>query len=118
MLNHPNLPSDKIPFWDFNAPDIPNAFRDASTGSIMASGLIELSGYVEKNMAKKFLKASETILRVLSGKTYKAEAGTNGGFIQMHSVGHFPQKKEVDVPLTYGDYYFVEAMIRYKALAR
>ena len=116
MLNHPNLPADKIPYWDFNAPGIPNALRDASAGSIMAAALIELSGYVDKKSSIKYMKVAETILKTLSGKTYKAAAGTNGGFIIQHGVGHFPNKTEVDVPLTYGDYYFVEAMIRYKAL--
>jgi unsaturated chondroitin disaccharide hydrolase len=117
ILNHPNLPADKIPYWDFNAPGIPNALRDASAGSIMAAALIELSGYVDKNASKKYIKVAETILKTLSGETYKAAAGTNGGFIIQHGVGHFPNKTEVDVPLTYGDYYFVEAMIRYKNLS-
>ncbi len=116
LLNHPNLPSDKIPYWDFNAPGIPNTLRDASAGSIMASALIEISDYVDKKTAAKYIKVAETILRTLSGETYKAAAGTNGGFILQHGVGHLPNKSEVDVPLTYGDYYFVEAMIRYKKL--
>jgi len=118
MLNHPNLPADKIPYWDFNAPDIPNALRDASAGSIMASALLELSGYVDKKTSAKYINAAETILKTLSGEIYKALAGTNGGFIIQHGVGHLPAKSEVDVPLTYGDYYFVEAMIRYKALSK
>jgi unsaturated chondroitin disaccharide hydrolase len=117
MLNHPNLPSDKVPYWDFNAPGIPNVLRDASAGSIMAAALIELSGYVDKVTGKKYMKVAETILKTLSQETYKAAAGTNGGFIIQHGVGHFPNKTEVDVPLTYGDYYFVEAMIRYKNLS-
>ena len=116
MLNHSNLLADKIPYWDFNAPDIPNALRDASAGSIMASALLELSGYVDQKTADKYMKAAETILKTLSNDTYKAAAGTNGGFIIQHGVGHLPAKSEVDVPLTYGDYYFVEAMIRYKKL--
>ncbi len=116
LLNHPNLPADKIPYWDFNAPGIPNTLRDVSAASIMASALIELSGYVDKKTADKYMKVSETILKTLSGETYKAAAGTNGGFILQHGVGHFPNKTEVDVPLTYADYYFVEAMMRYKKL--
>ena len=84
----------------------------------MASALIELSGYVDKNAAKKYMMVAETILKTLSGETYKAAAGTNGGFIIQHGVGHYPNKTEVDVPLTYGDYYFIEAMIRYKALIK
>ena len=118
LLNHPNLPADKIPYWDFNAPDIPNALRDASAAAIMASALLELSGYVDKEAGKKYFSNAETILTTLSSDKYKAPEGTNGGFILQHSVGHLPQKSEVDVPLTYADYYFVEAMKRYKDMGR
>ena len=116
ILNHPNLPADKIPYWDFNAPNIPNALRDVSAATIMASALLELSGYVNKDLSVKYFKTAETILKNLSTEQYKAAAGTNGGFLLKHSVGHFPAQTEIDVPLTYADYYFVEAMIRYKAM--
>lgn len=116
ILHHPNLPADKIPYWDFNAPEIPNALRDASAAAIIASALIELSGYVNEQQKKEYLSAAETILKNLSAPPYKAGVGTNGGFILQHSVGHMPNKTEVDVPLTYADYYFIEAMKRYKAL--
>jgi hypothetical protein len=114
ILNHPNLPTDKIPYWDFNAPGIPNALRDASAAAVMASALIELSDYVDVKTSKNYWNIAGTILRSLSNTTYKAGAGTNGGFILQHCVGHMPNKTEVDVPLTYADYYFIEAMYRYK----
>lgn len=114
ILHHPNLPADKIPYWDFNAPAISNALRDASAAAIISSALIELSGYVNKQQKKEYLSVAKTILRTLSSPAYKAEAGTNGGFILKHSVGNMPGKTEVDVPLTYADYYFAEAMKRYK----
>lgn len=117
LLSHPNLPADKIPYWDFNAPDIPNALRDASAGAIIAAALLELQEYVGRSDAARYMAAAETILTALSSPAYKAAPGTNGGFILQHSVGHLPQKSEVDVPLTYADYYFVEAMMRYKRLA-
>jgi hypothetical protein len=116
LLNHPNLPADKIPYWDFNATDIPNALRDASAGAIMSSALLELSTYVDKSMKEKYFNTAETILKSLSATPYKAPAGENGGFIIQHCVGHMPQKSEVDVPLTYADYYFVEALKRYNEL--
>jgi unsaturated chondroitin disaccharide hydrolase len=116
ILSHPNLPADKIPYWDFNAPGIPNALRDASAGSIMAAALLELSGYVDAAKAKNYISVAETILLTLSSPAYKAAPGTNGGFILQHGVGNLPAKSEVDVPLTYGDYYFIEAMKRYKEL--
>lgn len=114
ILTNPDLPSDGIPYWDFNAPDIPNALRDASAAAILASALLELSKYVESNLSDNYLRLAESILKTLSGSTYKAAPGTNGGFILKHGVGHLPAKSEVDVPLTYADYYFIEALMRYK----
>jgi unsaturated chondroitin disaccharide hydrolase len=116
LLNNPTLPADKIPYWDFNAPGIPNALRDASAAAIMASALLELGKYVDRVEANHYFKAAETIIKTLSTKNYLAAHGTNGGFILKHSVGHMPNKTEVDVPLTYADYYFIEAMERYKHL--
>jgi unsaturated chondroitin disaccharide hydrolase len=57
---------------------------------------------------------AETILKSLSSSKYRAELGTNGGYLLMHSVGSIPHKSEIDVPLTYADYYFMEALLRYK----
>ena len=114
ILNHPNLPKDKVPYWDFNAPNIPNALRDSSAGAIIASALLELENYVDKEHSKKYQAAAKTIIQTLSSNEYLAEEGTNGGFLLKHGVGHLPQKSEIDVPLSYGDYYFVEAMLRYK----
>jgi len=114
ILNHPNLPKDKIPYWDFDAPNIPNALRDASAGSLIASALIELAGYNNKDVSKKYLVVAEEIVRTLSTKEYKASLGTNGGFLLKHSVGHLPKQSEVDVPLTYADYYYAEALFRLK----
>ena len=112
IQNHPNLPSDKIPYWDYNAPDIPDTYRDASSASVMASALIELAGYSNKVLSKKYLATAEIILRRLTSPEYKAKIGENGGFILMHSVAHFPKNTEVDSPLPYADYYYAEAMLR------
>jgi unsaturated chondroitin disaccharide hydrolase len=114
LIHHPNLPSDKIPYWDFNAPGIPNVLRDASSATIMCSALLELCKYSDAKSSKEYFKVAETIIRNLSSAQYKASPGTNGGFILKHGVGHMPAKTEIDVPLTYADYYFIEAMIRYK----
>jgi hypothetical protein len=116
LINNPNLPEDKIPYWDYNAPGIPDAARDASAGSIMASALIELSGYVSPDTGNKYLRVAETQIRTLASPLYRASLGTNGNFILMHSVGSIPANSEVDVPLTYADYYFIEAMMRYRKL--
>jgi rhamnogalacturonyl hydrolase YesR len=116
ILNHPNYPKDGIPYWDFDAPNIPDALRDASAGALMASAFIELSDYVTGPLKQKYKIAAETILTTLSSSQYLATKGTNGGFLLKHSVGALPLKGEVDVALTYADYYFVEAMLRYLKL--
>ena len=118
ILNNPNLPADKIPYWDFNATDIPNALRDASAAAIMASALIELSQYTKGKEAQQYMQTAETIIKNLSAPEYKAAAGANGGFILQHGVGHKPAGTEIDVPLTYGDYYFIEACKRYKEIVK
>ena len=116
MIDHPNMPEDGIPYWDYLAPDIPVALRDASAGAIMASALIELSTQTGGDLSQKYLSVAEKQLTTLASPEYLAEPGTNGFFILKRSVGHLPGKSEVDVPLTYADYYFVEALLRYKAL--
>lgn len=113
ILGHPNLPADDIPYWDFNAPGIPEALRDASAAAIMASALLELGQYAD-DARTRYVGAAETMLRSLSAPPYRAALGGNGGFLLQHSVGALPMKSEVDVPLTYADYYFVEALLRYR----
>jgi rhamnogalacturonyl hydrolase YesR len=116
LLSHQNLPEDKIPYWDFNAPNIPDTYRDASAGAIICSALIELSQYVDSELSKEYLFVAETQIRALSSSKYRNALGNNANFILKHSVGHLPAGSEVDVPLTYADYYFVEALLRYKKL--
>ena len=113
----PYLPEDGIPYWDFNDPKIPDTYRDASAGAVMASAFIELSTYVsEKSKAKAYRKQAEKMLRTLASDEYLCAAGECYGFLLKHSVGNLPKKSEVDVPLTYADYYFLEALLRYKNL--
>ncbi len=114
ILNHPNLPKDKIPYWDFNDPKIPNAYRDASAAALIASALIELSRFSSPEKADEYLDIATIQLRNLASPEYLAEPGTNCHFILKHSVGNMPQGGEIDVPLTYADYYFIEALTRYK----
>ncbi len=114
IMNHPNLPEDKIPYWDFSVPDTPKSQRDASAGAIMASAFLELSQLTDGYFSKKCLKTAQTQIRTLTSIEYLAIPKTNGNFILKHSVGNMPKGREVDVPLTYADYYYVEALIRYK----
>ncbi|RPE14318.1 glucuronyl hydrolase [Chitinophaga lutea] len=113
ILRHPNLPADKIPYWDYNAPQIPTN-RDASAGAIAASALLELGQYASKADRERYVDAAAVMLKALSSDAYRAKPGENGGFLLQHSVGHFLGNSEVDVPLTYADYYFVEGLLRYK----
>ena len=112
IMNHPNLPKDKIPYWDFNAPNIPNEERDASARAIYASALLELCNYSPENK-RKYFSFAEQILKSLSSPEYKAQLGKNNYFILKHSVGHKPAKSEINTPLVYADYYYLEALLRY-----
>ena len=114
LLDHPQLPSDKIPYWDFHAPGIPNTYRDASSASIIASALLELGQYANKKQRKRYVGAAEQMIRSLASPAYRSAPGENGGFLIKHNVGSLPHKSEIDVSLTYADYYFVEALLRYK----
>ena len=109
----PRLPEDGVPFWDFSQTD----YRDASAGAIIAGGLLKLREYRGAKDDGKGLRAAERILRTLASPEYLAEPRTNGGFLLKHSVGHLPNKSEVDVPLTYADYYFLEALTLYPVSA-
>jgi rhamnogalacturonyl hydrolase YesR len=113
ILNHPNLPKDIVPYWDYNAPNIPNEERDASAAAILASGLYELSTY-SKN-GKLYKEKANKIVESLTN-SYRSAVGESKGFILLHSTGSKPAKSEVDVPLIYGDYYYLEALLRSKKL--
>ena len=114
ILDHPRLPEDKIPYWDFDSPNIPDEFRDSSTAAVIASALLELCTYSDRELAEEYLSVAKKQLQVLSSDKYTAEFGTNGHFILKHGVGNMPAGSEVDAPLSYGDYYYVEALLRYK----
>ena len=113
----PYLPEDGVPYWDFNDPKIPDTYRDASAGAVMASAFIELRNSVtDKSKAKAYVKQAEKILRTFASEEYLCAEGECHGFLLKHSVGHLPKNSEVDVPLTYADYYFLEALVRYSRL--
>ncbi|WP_106930601.1 InlB B-repeat-containing protein [Adhaeribacter arboris] len=111
ILNHPRLPADLVPYWDFDAPLIPNEPRDASAAAIMASALYELSTYSSQGTV--YRAAADKILSSLAN-LYASPAGENRGFILQHSTGHKPAQSEMDVPLVYADYYYLEALLRKK----
>jgi unsaturated chondroitin disaccharide hydrolase len=110
LLKQPNLPSDHIPYWDFNAPNIPKAPRDASAAAIISSALFELEGFAKGNHYKQ---EATFILNQLHDH-YKSALNKNEGFILLHSTGHLPANSEIDVPINYADYYYLEACLRSK----
>ena len=112
----PRLPEDSIPCWDSDAPEVPNDVKDASAAAIMASGLIELSKYVDAEKSSRYLAVVEKILRTLASDEYLVPEGEDYGFILRHSTGNKNTDSEVDVPLTYADYYFIEALMRWRNL--
>ena len=128
-LEHPNLPSDKVAWWDFNAfqkgyvPGVrSNAnhvvtnYRDASAAACVASALVELSTYSKGAKSEKYLEGARQILHSLGSPAYRAKLGENANFIIKHCVGAIPHNNEIDVPLNYADYYFIEALHRYNKL--
>ena len=110
LFNHPHMPTDYVPYWDFDAPEIPNEPRDASAAAIIASALYELSLYDPEN-AERDKERADKILENLS-KNYRATMGHDNGFLLLHSTGTKPTNVEVDVPIVYADYYFIEALLR------
>ena len=106
------LPADKIPYWDYDAPGIPNEPIDASAAAITASALYELSTFINKAVYRK--NADKILESLCAG--YLSPEQQNHGFILLHSTGHKPAKSEIDVPLIYADYYFLEALMRSKKM--
>ncbi len=116
IFNHKSMPVDLIPYWDYNSPDIPNVPKDVSAATIIASALLELSQYVKADLKADYVSKGSMILNNLSNKNYRAELGKNNNFVLKHATGHLPGNKEIDVPLIYADYYYIEALMRYKNL--
>lgn len=107
----PNLPEDLVPYWDMKDPAIPEAPRDASAAAIIASGLYELATYTTPEKKEKYIKIADTITDNLYS-WYQAEPGTSQGFLLLHSTGNYPKDDEIDAPISYADYYYLEALLR------
>lgn len=120
IMNHPRMPKDKVPVWDF---DVHNAMdteerapRDASAAAIIASALLDLGTQVKNG--KKYVDYAEEILKSLSSDAYLAKPGENNYFLLKHSVGAFLYNSEIDTPLDYADYYYLEALNKYAAIKK
>ena len=112
ITSWPDMPQDKIPYWDYLAGPDPEAGapRDASAAAVTASALLELAALSGRPAYRQY---AEDILRSLSSPAYTAPVGTNGRFLLRHSVTSYPTGAEIDRPLDYADYYYLEALLRY-----
>ena len=108
------LPEDKVPYWDFDDPDIPNTSRDASAAALVASALLELSQYVDKAKSQYYMSEATAMLDSLSSARY--QSGNQNHAFLLHSTGHRPHGYEVDASIVYADYYYIEALLRLKKL--
>ncbi|WP_163324091.1 glycoside hydrolase family 88 protein [Draconibacterium mangrovi] len=114
ILSQPGIKQGEIPYWDFDAPGIPDEPLDASAGAIIASALFELSTFSDKQ--REYVSVARNLLATLSSDKFLAPIGENEGFLLKHSTGHKPHDSEIDEPLVYADYYFLEAIIRNRAI--
>ncbi|WP_341838111.1 glycoside hydrolase family 88 protein [Chitinophaga pollutisoli] len=130
-LNHRNLPPDLIPYWDFNVgeegyrpdwdyqPDADKAIpRDASAAAITSAALLDLSQLADSSKRGKYFAAAEMMLKTLSANRYLNTGKDNPYFLLKHSTGNFPSGNEIDVPLIYADYYFLEALLKYDKILK
>lgn len=108
------LPEDKVPYWDFDDPDIPNAPRDASAAAVVASALLELSTYLPNGTGKRYRDAATEMLTSLNSDNY--QSGKSKPSFLLHSTGHWPNHSEIDAAIIYADYYYIEALLRLKHL--
>jgi rhamnogalacturonyl hydrolase YesR len=108
-LNHKNLPEDGIPYWDFDDPDIPNAPKDVSAGTIMTSAFFELYRYSNQ---KSYLTYANKVLKTLEQPEYLIDKNRDAPFILKQSTGNYNKNSEIDCPIVYADYYLLEALIK------
>lgn len=108
------LPEDKVPYWDFSAPGIPDVPRDASAAAVVASALLELSAYLPNGKGKHYKDAAIKMLTSLSSDNY--QSGKSNPAFLLHSTGHWPAHSEIDASIIYADYYYIEALLRLKRL--
>lgn len=104
------LPEDRVPFWDYSSPFIPHDVRDSSAGSILASGLLHLASIEpDATLADKWSHAAEEILHSL-WQNYSSRESLEPSIL-VHATRSKPEGL-MDHGLIYGDYYFVEGLIR------
>lgn len=113
VLAHPKLPEDGIPYWDFDDPNIPNAPRDVSAATVITSAFLELYKITGKEKYKKY---AVKVIDTLKSEKYLLSPEVSVPFILDHSTGNYPKDDEIDGPIVYADYYFLETLLRKEAL--
>jgi unsaturated chondroitin disaccharide hydrolase len=113
LIGHERMPADLVPYWDYDAPNIPDEPRDVAAAAIMCSALFELSRYSSSH-GSTFLDKAISQLNSISSDAYRAATDSNNHFILMHATGNYPAGSGVDVPMNYADYYYLEVLTRYR----
>lgn len=113
IINHGTQAEDPIPYWDYDVPNQKGQPRDASSAAIIASALLELQTFVNNDY---YLEYARKLLKTLASPQYMAEPYTNQGFVLKHSTGSVPHRSEIDTPIIYADYYFLEALLKLKQI--
>ncbi|MGB6151810.1 MAG: glycoside hydrolase family 88 protein [Pricia sp.] len=108
-LSQKNFREDGIPYWDFRDPKIPDAVRDVSAATVIASAFYEMDGYIDDPKYKAY---ADKVMATLQSEEYILPVDVNAPFILDHSTGNWPKNDEMDEPIVYGDYYFLEALLR------
>lgn len=105
------LPADTLPYWDFDAPNIPREEKDASAAAIAASAFLDLADLTGED---RYRSAAIDLLTALSTPEQLAGTEDQVGGLLKHSVGNRkaddPVRGEVDMHINYADYYYLEAL--------
>jgi len=115
ILSYPEMPDDMIPYWDYKTAGNADSPRDVSAAAVVSSALFELQKYVPEKSGYYLDRANRILENIYNN--HKVEIGTHSGFLLDNSTGNLPYGYEVNTPIVYGDYYFLEALTRKVALS-
>lgn len=110
-----DVPPDMVPYWDFRAPNIPDEPRDSAAAAIAASGLIDLA--TTDPSAENRLRygdAAKAILASLGSPAYLSVGSGDPAVLRHGTMSYWGGT--ADVGQSFGDYFFLEAMLRSRRL--
>ena len=111
FLSH--LPADQVPYWDFRSEAKDRSVLDSSASACAASGLLEICSLMEDCVEREFYYEKALIILKSLYENYADFSEKTQGLIQKGTV-NYAKNKHVNVPIIYGDYFFVEALIKLK----